>query len=75
MIIFIHHPLDIFPQLLNMSHYLEFTVTPQSNAHTTVLYHKYNFYIHIFCLTTSEVHSAGLSSSDDLNYHPEVDEY
>ena len=39
MTIFIHGHLDVFPQLLNIFHFMECTVTPQTEGHTKVPAH------------------------------------
>ena len=37
MTIFIHYPLNMFPQLLNMFHLMKRTVTPQTKGYMKVL--------------------------------------
>ena len=39
MAIFVHHPLDVFPLIINMFHFMECTVTPHTKGYTTVLAH------------------------------------
>ena len=37
--IFIHQPLNVLPQLLNMFHFMKLMVTPKTKGHMTGLAH------------------------------------
>ena len=71
----IHHFLDVFPHILNMSHFMKYTVTTQKKGNKSVLANNYIYiYITLFCFPTGEAHITGFSSSTDLNYHLKGDE-
>ena len=64
--IFIHHPLDVFPHILKMFHFMKCMWTPQKKGRTSVIVHNYIYiYIMILCLTTGESHSPGFYYSTD----------
>ena len=48
MTIFICHPLNLFPQLLNMFHFMKCMATPQPKGHTTVLSPHYIYIYSVF---------------------------
>ena len=65
----IHHPLDVLPQLLNIFHFMKCTVTPKTKRNTTVLENHYIF-LYIFCFSVFPP-----VKHTFLNYHPEGEKY